>query len=166
MRLEYYIKYNGRPGFPPGASPLHLAAYFDFDWLVDAYMIESKYSVDVLCLTDDIPLIWACETGATASVEKLLAAGADPNVREIDDWTALHWAARNGHLRCAQLLLDYGARIGWVDSEGLTALEWAAMGDHWAVFDVIAKRKEEIGEDSECDEPGMLFPFGWRHSAA
>lgn len=164
MRLEYYIKHNGSNCFPPGAAPLHLAAYLDFDWLVEAYITESKYSINVLCTTNDSPLIWACETGATASVEKLLAAGADPNVREIDGWTALHWAARNGHLRCAELLLEHGARIGWVDSEGLTALEWAAMGDHWAVFDVIAKKKEESGEENECDEPGMLFPYNGRYS--
>jgi hypothetical protein len=150
MTLEYYIRHYGSPFVPRGASALHLAAYYDFAWLVGEYIAEPEIFIDILPIMNDSPLIWACETGGTASVKKLLAAGADPNVREADGWTALHWAARNGHLRAVELLLDHGARISWSDSEGLTALEWAARGGYWTVFDLIAK-KQEVSDDNEAD---------------
>lgn len=155
MTLEYYIKHNGNSMVPIKASPLHLAAYFDFHWLVDAYI--AGYSVDILCTTDDTPLIWACETGSTNSVARLLGAGADPNHRESDGWTALHWAARNGHLCAVELLLDHGAKTGFLDIEGLTALEWAAKGDHWVVFDAIARRSEEKGVGEQDVEDGLVM---------
>jgi hypothetical protein len=151
MTLEYYIRHYGSPFVPRGASALHLAAYFDLHWLVDEYIADPETFIDILSIMNDSPLIWACETGGTVSVEKLLAAGADPNVREADGWTALHWAARNGHLRVVELLLQYGARIGWLDREGLTALEWAARGGYWTVFDLIAKKQEEVGDDDGAD---------------
>lgn len=158
MRLDFYIKNSGSPFFQPGSS-LHLAAYFDFHWLVDAYITECEVSVDIVASTNDSPLIWACERGNMASVEKLVAAGADPNTRETGGWTALHWAARNGHLGCVELLLENGARIGWLDSEGLTALDWAERGDHRAVVDAIAKRKEECGDDSGDNILAIVIAF-------
>lgn len=157
MRLEYYIRHYRSPYVPTGASALHLAAYFDFHWLVDEYIAEPETFIDVLSIMNYSPLIWACELGGTASVEKLLVAGADPNVREADGWTALHWAARNGHLRVAELLLEYDARIGLLDSERLTALDWAEVGGHSAVHDLIAKKKEEVGDEETDFDVAVSF---------
>ena len=42
-------------------------------------------------------LIWAAQLGHAASVERLLAAGADPTVRAFDGRSAEDWAAANGH---------------------------------------------------------------------
>lgn len=158
MRLDFYIKNSGSPFFLPG-SPMHLAAYFNFPWLVDAYIAESASSTDILATTNDSPLIWACEMGNIAVVEKLLAAGADPNTRETDGWTALHWAARNGHLSCAALLLQNGARTGWLDSEGLTAADWAERGGHRVVGETIARRKEESGDDGGDNILAIVISF-------
>jgi ankyrin repeat protein len=42
-------------------------------------------------------------------LEVLLAAGADPNQRGVNDYTPLHWAAGEGDARAVRLLLAHGA---------------------------------------------------------
>jgi ankyrin repeat protein len=44
-------------------------------------------------------------------LELLLAAGADPNQRGLNDYTPLHWAAGDGDERGVRLLLAYGADV-------------------------------------------------------
>jgi ankyrin repeat protein len=41
-----------------------------------------------------------------AVLRLLLDRGAEIEVKDIDNWTALHLAASNGHLEVAKLLLD------------------------------------------------------------
>lgn len=41
----------------------------------------------------------------------LLAAGADPNQRGLNDYTPLHWAAGDGDERVVRLLLAHGADV-------------------------------------------------------
>ncbi|WP_409757114.1 ankyrin repeat domain-containing protein [Aestuariivirga sp.] len=47
-----------------------------------------------------------------AILELLLAHGADPNQRGINDWTPLHWAAGHGDGDAVKLLLKHGADPG------------------------------------------------------
>ena len=42
-------------------------------------------------------------------VKSLIAAGADVNAKDEDDWTPLMQAAHNGHIETARLLLKAGA---------------------------------------------------------
>ena len=60
----------------------------------------------------------------------LLAAGADPNVR--DEWgrAVLHDAALKGLANFAQVLLAHGAQVNVRDTEGLTPLHEAAWENH------------------------------------
>lgn len=161
MKLAYYMKGSKNIITPMGASPLHLAAYFNLPWLVDFYISYSSNSidVDVECVSGDTPLIWAAETGMDAVVQKLLTVGANPNQREFDGWTALHWAARNGHERVAELLLENGARTGWVDGQGLSAQQWAARRGNWKVFDLIEdwNEKEENAESGGYDQSWLNY---------
>lgn len=55
------------------------------------------------------PLTWAAITGDRAALDALLAAGADPNVRNRDGGTALHAAAFLGRVEIVSALLDKGA---------------------------------------------------------
>ncbi len=57
------------------------------------------------------PLMTAAHAGRAAAVELLLKHNADPNLRAVDNASALHWACRNGDLQCVKLLIDAGAEL-------------------------------------------------------
>lgn len=62
-----------------------------------------------------------------ARVEKLLAHGADVNVRDADGDTALHGAAQTGNVEIMGLLLDKGPNVNAKNKVGGTPLMWAAV---------------------------------------
>src|SRR5712692_316995 len=64
--------------------------------------------------------------GNTAVVELFLAAGMDPNVRNLAHETALWKAAEHGHLDTVQVLLAKGADVNAKDGWGITPLMKAA----------------------------------------
>ena len=67
-------------------------------------------------------LIMAARRGHTATVEGLLAAGADVNAKDEDGNTALIATARRGHSAIAEVLLAAGADVNAKDEDGNTAL--------------------------------------------
>ncbi len=84
---------------------------------------------DVL-LTNELgvmPLAFACETGDGAMVQKLLAAGANPNVALRPGDTPLMLATRSGGPEAVKALLAHGAAVNTKSmAKGQTALMWAA----------------------------------------
>lgn len=60
--------------------------------------------------------------GYTEITKKLLHAKADPNVKNLQEVTALMWAAQRGHKDIVELLLDSGADSDIKDSNGYTLL--------------------------------------------
>jgi ankyrin repeat protein len=68
--------------------------------------------------------------------ESLLAAGANPNVRQQGGWTPLHQAAAHGHGELLELLLAHSADARARSDDGQTAEEKATEGGH----DEVARR--------------------------
>jgi ankyrin repeat protein len=72
-------------------------------------------------------LYLACVNGNAAVIEKLLAAGADPNTALPEGETALMTVARTGSVPAIKVLVGHGAAVnakeGW---KGQSALMWAA----------------------------------------
>jgi ankyrin repeat protein len=75
-------------------------------------------------------LVLAAEHGAVPALKALLASGANIELTDKYDTTALGWAALNGHLSCLQLLLDAGANAKAQDFFGHTALIAAVISKH------------------------------------
>jgi len=80
-------------------------------------------------------------------LELLLAAGADPDQRGMNDYTPLHWAAGAGDERAVRLLLAHGAdataRTRIDDCE--TAREAAERAGHQRVVEVLAQHEARRG---------------------
>ena len=68
----------------------------------------------------------ACADGHIEVVRALLAAGADPNIRDADSAAPIHFSACAGDLGVLQLLLDHGADISTTNESGTTALHTVA----------------------------------------
>ncbi|KAF0684985.1 Aste57867_23014 [Aphanomyces stellatus] len=58
----------------------------------------------------NVALLQACQRGAVASVQMLLANGADVNYLSDDDTTPLHVAVSNFHINVVSYLLQHGAK--------------------------------------------------------
>src|SRR5712691_9176289 len=68
-------------------------------------------------------LALAAEVGDTATVEALLAHGADVNAREQEGMTALQMAAWEGDTAIVKALLAHGADVNARDQRSMTALQ-------------------------------------------
>lgn len=81
-------------------------------------------------LPNPAELIEAAENGDVKKLTVLLAAGAAPNVKDEDGFTALELAAEHGHSECVRLLIEAGADVNAAQIDGRTALI-AAMDHVW-----------------------------------
>jgi len=64
--------------------------------------------------------------GHESVVQALIAAGADVNKQDRNQWSALMWAMTNRHKGIAKLLLDGGASTEAKTSSGRTAFDFVA----------------------------------------
>ena len=99
----------------------------------------------------DPPLIEAVKRQDTEAVNRLLASGADPNVRQSDGATALHWAVHREDTEIVTSLIEVGADVDAVNRLGASALFLAAQGGNASML----LRLLESGAD-----PNLALPLG------
>jgi ankyrin repeat protein len=123
--------WNGNALAPDGFTPLGLAAFFNRPAIFDL----------LLPLTHDVneqaknPQKVAAIHAATAMrnagmVEKLLRAGAKPDLVQADGFTPLHAAAQHGDATVSGLLLLFGADPKLKNAKGMDAIAHARAGSH------------------------------------
>lgn len=92
------------------------------------------------------PMLLATQNGNAAMVERLLAAGADPNapLTKTSD-TALMMAARTGKVDAVKVLLDHGAQVNAHETwGGTTALMWAVSEHHADVVKLLIEHGADV----------------------
>lgn len=116
-----------------GKSALSWAASLGHSRIVRLLVDRGADVVAMAHNTPMVPLEQAAAFGDFATVEVLLEAGADPNHRDREGWSAIHWAAEQGFLNIVELLLKSGADVNAISSYGTSALHCAANGGHQLV---------------------------------
>lgn len=117
-----------------GYTPLHLAAFFDWESVADLLL---AYGADPEVPSRNgqgvHPLHSAVAGGSFAIARLLVDAGADVNAAQTGGVRPIHAAAQNGDTATVDLLLQAGARLDLPTEEGATAAALAAAEGHAAL---------------------------------
>ncbi|MEX2261476.1 MAG: ankyrin repeat domain-containing protein [Bryobacteraceae bacterium] len=98
----------------------------------------------------------AAKKGNTAKLEALLNAGAEVNIADVENRTALLEAASAGQAQAVRLLLKHGADVNARHKQGITALMAASLKGRTEVVRLLLaagadlKAKCEFGQDALC----------------
>ena len=91
--------------------------------------------------------VWRDNKKAT---ERLLALGANVNLRDKDGDTALHGAAETGNVEIMRMLLDKGADPNAKNKQGGTPLMWAAVfGNDEAARLLLSRGADALLKDND-----------------
>lgn len=114
-----------------GFTPLALAVFFRQPELFDRLLPLTR---DLNARAQNPQQVAALHAAAAVrdigAVEKLLRAGADPNLPQQQGFVALHTAAIHGDAPMTGLLLLFGASPGLRDASGKTAADHARSKGH------------------------------------
>jgi serine/threonine-protein phosphatase 6 regulatory ankyrin repeat subunit B len=83
------------------------------------------------------PLMWASMKGYANIVQLLLANGANGNIKDDDEDTALILASENGKSEVVEMLLENSVDIDMQNNDGCTALIYACENMHIEVVDML-----------------------------
>lgn len=117
----------------------------------------------------DEALVWACKSGRTEVLPRLLRAGARLDADPYRG-TPLLWAAACNRIETAGWLIDHGAAVdrqatfgGLTHGQGVTALHMAAQNGHLAMVQLLIRRGADpkIQDDLyHGDAEGAASHFG------
>ena len=132
-----------------GTTALHWAVQEDDLELADI-LIRAGAAVSKANVAGATPLLLAAVNGNAAMIDRLIAAGADPNaaLTKFGD-TALMMASRTGKVDAVRLLLDRGAKPNTQETwGGTTALMWSVSEKHPSVTKVLIERGADVNARS------------------
>lgn len=116
---------------PDGFTPLALAAFFARAEVFDLLLPLTKDIDAAATNTQKVAAIHAAAARRQAAmIEKLLRAGADPNLRQAGGFAPLHATAQNGDAMSTGLLLLFGADRTLSTEDGRTAATLARDAGH------------------------------------
>lgn len=153
--LEVLRKFqNEIADFPGGRD-----RWLNRPWIVSAIQSGAPQTIAWM-IEVDVPLVFCDGEGTTVlhacidqfaehksatmhdSMRALIAAGADVNIKGLNDWTPLHLAVARGDLVALQILLDAGAdpNIRTTIDDYDTPLEYAESIGFKQAVDILSRR--------------------------
>lgn len=106
-----------------GSTPEHClwAAVYNEDLAMIALLIEAGAHLDAVA-EQETPLLHAVKYSRFRGAQAMLAAGADPDYRDVRGMTALHYMLKkNSDIRHFDMFVEHGARGDIPDRDGRTA---------------------------------------------
>ena len=130
-------------------------------------LIKKKVNVDAIDKeTKTSALVRAAWKGLTKIVEKLLAAGADPNYQNLlSTYTALLLASQQSHSTIVEKLLARGADPNLPDKHGTTALMYVAhrpaqTQDRLAIIEQLLAKGANINHQNKYQYTALIYAAG------
>jgi ankyrin repeat protein len=108
-------------------------------------------------------LLEASENGDIEAVQKSLADGADPNIKDGRGMRPLLWAALRGHLEIVKTLLEKGADINGTNTAEWTSLMEAAMEGHLDVVRFLIDQGADVNAKTFVSGTALMFSSGNGH---
>jgi ankyrin repeat protein len=109
----------------------------------------------------------AARLGNVAGIERLIAAGAHPNVFEgMDEWTPLLWAASFGHVAAIAALMKAAARVDVASSYGTTPLMGAAQSGQAAAVAALLAAGADVHRVNNGGDTALHLASRWGHFGA
>ncbi|XP_040600814.1 POTE ankyrin domain family member A-like isoform X2 [Mesocricetus auratus] len=102
-------------------TALHFACVYGHPEVV-TFLVESSCEISPKDIKNATPLIKAAQCRQTECLGILLKHGADPNITDCHDNTALHYAVYNGDIETAAKLLEYKANMEAINENKITPL--------------------------------------------
>ena len=124
---------------PEEFTSLHLAAAGNHLETIE-FLLSEEVAADVNALVGNnfSPLHAAAMQGNSEACDRLLAAGADPNVQtQPQGYAPLHSASWGGHQDAVKILLKFGARKDLKNYRNETPEETANRQGHAQVVDTL-----------------------------
>lgn len=128
---------------PDGFSTLGLAAFFHRTEIFDLLLpLTSNVNQRAENEQQVAALHAATAVRNAVAVEKLLRAGADPNLPQQQGFRAIHVSAQHGDAMITGLLLLFGASVTLPGDDGKTAIDHARQAGHeWMAKLLEMKRR-------------------------
>ncbi len=102
-------------------------------------------------------LLKAAYEGNLNDLKTALQAGANVNVSDDQDISALRWAAQSGRSEAVKLLLDAGANVNQQSESGWTALMQAVIAGSVETVSLLIERGADVNAKTFADASALYF---------
>jgi ankyrin repeat protein len=127
-----------------GHTPLHLAVFTKNIEMLE-HILLFKPKLDMQCTTGETALHIACNFGMDRMVDRLLVAGANPNVADWDtEFTPIIYCVTHNRLDMIEMLRRYGADVNRQDLYGNSPLHYAVYEERWQILSNLSKDGGDI----------------------
>lgn len=137
--------------------PLQIACRHGHEDIVTLLLDEkSSHMVDA---GENTLLHYACSSGDSSLMKRVLQAGVSPNKVNVLGETPLHWAVEDNLQELIVLLLDAGANIEQPDARGVTPFSWICMAKPTPITTVIIDTFIKHGANPFLRSEQGVFPL-------
>lgn len=159
---QYPLHQEYSQNCPSNVTGLHAAAA---SGLTEAtkLLLDRGYDPDAVDICNYTPLTHASYYGHEAVAELLIIAGANLEVKGLDNGhTPLMWAVAKQHEAVVKLLLEKGGDINAQDCNGRTPLSIAASNKHGTIIELLLQRGGTVEAEDAIAKLRLFYYGGMR----
>jgi ankyrin repeat protein len=145
--LSLLLRYGANPviASPNQGSPLHFAATAVDPSSINI-LLEHGAEIDCVTSYSQTPLHYAAAyNNSEKHARALLAAGANPNFKDLDGMTPLHWTAVSGNDAVAKAILAHGGNVDDTDNLGDCALSQSIRANRYEIISLLLRHAPNLG---------------------